>query len=354
MTVYIVNLILVIVWGFFLTHTNPTDKKKKTYCFIVAVQWILISGLRGLTVGNDTGQYFTHFQDGLNAPWDTVISNYWNYLFNGLDVKDPGFYLLQKIFQVFSQDYQAWLFFIAIVFTGLMARWVYKYSSMPDVSFVIYSVLFFAFYSLTGHRQTLATALIFFLGYEYAKKRQFVKFAIVAFIAFTLHKSSLVFIIYYFIANISITPIYVAIMTVAAAVVVLFGKQIYGPVALALGFEESQIEYDAGGADTYATILLLVCVVTFIFAPWINKQRRDTKNIINLVFLTIVSTLLVYQNQSFMRIQQYYSLVIMIAIPEIIHAIDKKYRVYAYMAVVIFLFAYLLRQDLKYTFFFAT
>ena len=354
MTVYIVNLILIIVWGFFLTHTNPTDQKKKTYCFIVAVQWILISGLRGLTVGNDTSQYFVVFQNGLNTPWNTLISNYWNYLFKGQDANDPGYFLLQKIFQGFTQDYQLWLFFIAIIFTGLMARWVYKYSSMPDVSFVIYSVLFFAFYSLTGHRQTLATALIFFLGYEYAKKRQFVKFAIVAFIAFTLHKSSLVFIIYYFIANISITPLYAAIMIVAATVIVLFGKELYGPVALAFGFDESQIEYDGGGAETYATILLLVCVVTFIFAPWINKQRRDAKYIFNLVFLTITSTLLVYQNQSFMRIQQYYSMIIMIAIPEIIQAVDKKYRGYAYMAVVIFLFAYLLRQDLKYSFFFAT
>ena len=354
MTVYIVNLILIIVWGFFLTHTNPTDQKKKTYCTIVAVQWILISGLRGLTVGNDTSQYLYLFEEGLNTSWDTAVSNYWNYLFHGLDVSDPGYYLLQKIFQVFTQDYRMWLFFIAIVFTSLMARWVYKYSSMPDVSFVIYSVLFFAFYSLTGHRQTLATALIFFLGYEYAKKRQFVKFAIVAFIAFTLHKSSLVFILYYFIANISITPLYAAIMIVAATVIVLFGKELYGPVALAFGFDESQIEYDGGGAETYATILLLVCVVTFIFAPWINKQRRDAKYIFNLVFLTITSTLLVYQNQSFMRIQQYYSMVIMIAIPEIIHAVDKKYRGYAYMAVVIFLFAYLLRQDLKYSFFFAT
>ena len=197
MTVYIVNLILIIVWGFFLTHTNPTDQKKKTYCTIVAIQWILISGLRGISVGNDTSQYLDLFEEGLNTSWDTAVSNYWNYLFNGLDVNDPGYYLLQKIFQVFTQDYRMWLFFIAIVFTSLMARWIYKYSSMPDVSFVIYSVLFFAFYSLTGHRQTLATALIFFLGYEYAKKRQLVKFAIVGFIAFTLHKSSLVFILYY-------------------------------------------------------------------------------------------------------------------------------------------------------------
>ena len=354
MTVYVINIVLIIVWGFFLTHTNPTDNKKKAYCIIVAGQWILISGLRGKTVGNDTGQYALHFEEGLNTSWETVLTNYWDYLFHDLDVKDPGYYVLQKVFQIFSQDYQVWLFFIAIVFTGLMARWIYKYSSMPDVSFVIYSVLFFAFYSITGHRQTLATALIFFVGYELAKKRQFLKFAIVAFIAFSLHKSSLVFIIYYFIANISITPIYFAIMAIVVAVVAVFGRQLYGPVATMLGFTEDQVEYVGGGAETYATVLLLLCIVAFCMYPWTKKQRRDAKNIYNLLFLTVISTLLVYQNQNFMRIQQYFSMIIMVVVPEIIQAIDKRYRVYAYLFVIVFLMAYLLRQNLKYSFFFMT
>lgn len=352
MTVYLINIALIIIWGIFLTHISPTEGKKKIYCVIVAVQWILISGLRDWSVGNDTNQYAIRFEEEMNTPWSTVLSNCWNYLFNGLDVKDPGYFLLQKIFQTFTHDYQLWLFFIAIVFTGLMARWIYKYSSMPDVSFIIYSVLFFTFYSLTGHRQTLATALIFFLGYEYAKKRQFVKFAIVAFAAYMLHKSSLVFIVYYLIANISITPIYVIAMGGAAIVVAVLGKQLYGPIATFMGFAESSIDYVGGGAETFATVLLLLCIVAFCFYPWINKQRRDAKSIYNMMFLTLMTTLLVYQNQSFMRIQQYFSLIIMIIIPEIIQAIDKNYRVLAYLFVAVFLIAYFMNQDLEYKFFF--
>ncbi len=354
MTVYIINIVLIIVWGFFLTHTNPTDNKKKVYCTIVAVQWILISGLRAWNVGNDTQGYAERFYRDINVSWESIISDYWNYLFNGLNVKDPGFYLLEKIFQIFSQDYQVWLFFIAIVFTGLMARWVYKYSTMPDISFVIYSVLFFSFYSLTGHRQTMATALIFFVGYELAKKRQFVKFAIVAFIAFSLHKSSLVFIVYYFIANINITPMYAGIMGITSLGVAILGKQLYGPVALALGFSEEQLSYDGGGAETFATVLLLLCIVAFGFYPWISKQRRDAKNIYNLLFLTVITTLLVYQQQGFMRIQQYFSLIIMVVVPEIIQAIDRRYRVFAYLFVIVFLMIYFLRQNFKYKFFFMT
>ncbi len=352
MTVYLINIALIIVWGFFLTHVNPSKEKKKVYCIIVAAQWILLSGLRDYSVGNDTYQYRDIFEREISTSWKTIILNCWNYLFNGLDVKDPGYFLLQKVFQVFSDDYRMWLFFIAIVFTSLMVRWVYKYSSMPDISFVIYSILFFAFYSVTGHRQTLATALIFFLGYEYAKKRQFVKFAIVAFIAFMLHKSSLVFIVYYFIASINITTIYAVAMVAAAVVVAVLGKRLYEPIATMLGFADDTINYEGGGAETYATVLILLCIVTFCLYPWVNKQRKDAKNMYNLIFLTLISTLLVYQNQSFMRIQQYFSLVIMIVVPELIRAIDKNLRVYAYLGVTAFLVAYFIMLQPRYQFFF--
>ena len=352
MTIYLINIISILAFGFALIHTNPSDAKKKVYCTICAVQWILLSGLRDLTVGDDTRGYALHFEGGLTTPWSTILSNCWNYLFHGYKTKDPGYYLLQKIFQIFSQEYRMWLFFIAIVFTGLMARWIYKYSLMPDISFLVYSVLFFAFYSVTGHRQTLATALVVFLGYEYAKKRQFVKFAIVAFIAFMLHKSSVVFIAYYLVANISITPTYFILMFVASIVIVLLGKQLYGPIASLLGFADEQIEYSDGGAETYATVLVLLCLVCFCFYPWINKKRKDAKYLYNMMSLTLVTTLLVYQNQPFMRIQQYFSMVIMIFIPELIQAFDRNYRVFAYLFVVGFLCAYFLHASPKYSFFF--
>lgn len=352
MTVYLINIALILGLGFMFIHVNPSQQKKKVYCIIVAVQWILLSGLRDYTVGNDTRQYLAHFNDGINTSWSTVISNCWNYLFKGLNVKDPGYYLLQKIFQIFSHDYRLWLFFIAIVFTGLMARWIYKYSSMPDVSFLIYSILFYAFFSLTGHRQTLATALIYFLGYEYAKKKQFVKFVLVAFVAFMLHKSSAVFIVYYLFANINITPIYIIIMGIIAVILTILGKQFYGPIALFLGFGEEGLDNTVGGAETYATVLILLCFVAFCFYPWVNKKRKDAKNIYNMLILTIITTLLVYQNQTFMRIQQYFSLIIMVVVPELIQAIDKNYRVFAYLFVVVFLVIYFMTGNPQYQFFF--
>ncbi len=350
--VYFINIFFIFLWAVILLKHNPSIIKKKLYCAIVALQWILISGLRHHSVGSDTYQYYLRFMGTKNISWSEVIQQNWDYIFNGLDVKDPGYLLIQKAFLIFSDSYHLFLIFIALLFTGLMARWIYKYSSMPEISFLIYSVLFYAFYAITGHRQTIATALIVFLGYEYAKDRKWVKFAIIAFISFMIHKSSLVFIVYYFIANINLTTTYVSIMSVAICGVAVLGVRFYGPIALLLGFSEDAIAYDGGGAETYATALLLVCLASFLLYPWISKRREDAKYLYNMLFLTTVSTLLIYQHQGFMRIQQYYSLFIMIMIPELILTIEKKYRPMAYMGVVGVLILYLITIQPYYRFFF--
>ncbi len=353
MTIYLINIALIFVWGVFFLHINPTDSKKKVYCGICATQWIILSGFRHWTVGADTIAYSETFEHAFDISLTEYLNDCRMYLTGEkIGYKDPGYYVVQKIFQFFSDDYQMWLIFIAVLFTGLMARWVYKYSSMPDISFLIYSVLFYSFYAITGHRQTIATALIFFLGYEYAKKKQFIKFAIVAFVAFMIHKSSIVFILYYFFANISITPIYFIIMMFVSVVVAVLGKQLYGPIALFFGFNEDQVNYDVGGAETYAAVLTLLCLIAFCFYPWVNKQRRDAKNIYNLMFFTLIATLLVFQNQTFMRIQQYFSIIIMVIVPELIKAFDKNYRLFVYLFIVVFLTLYIIRINPYYKFVF--
>lgn len=351
MIFYLVNIALIIAWSFILLKHNPNDKKKKIYCGIVALQWIALSGLRDWSIGSDTYAYYYAFERDKALTWGEILTRCWDYLFNNLQVKDPGYYLLQKIFQVFSDNYQVFLIFIAVLFTGLMARWIYKYSSMPELSFIIYSTLFYSFYAVTGHRQTIATALIVFIGYELAQKKKFLQFAIVAFIAFMIHKSSIVFILFFIIVNIKITFIYTLLISAMIIIVSLLGIRLYGPIVLILGFDEEYLEYE-GGAETYATVLLLVCIAMFVCYFWINKRRTDANNLLNMTFLTTASTLLIYQQQGFMRIQQYYSLIIMITVPEIILSVEKKYRPFVYWAMIAVLVAHLLRSGAKYEFFF--
>lgn len=351
MTVYLINIFLILFWGYFLLYKYKSDKNTKRYCGIIALQWILISGLRHISIGADTEEYANAFERVKSTSWSRIFSNIWDYLFNGLEIKDPGYPLFEKIFQIFCGDYQVFLIFIATIFTVIMAVWIYKNSAMPEFSFILYSVLFYAFYAVTGHRQTIATALIVFWGYKYIKERKLIKFLILAFIAFLLHKSSLVFIPFYFIANIPITIPYVIIALVVLTTIVVLGRPLYGAVAEWMGFGEDQITYEVGGAETYAVILILVSVIILLFYYFYKDRTEKATHIFNITLLTLMSSFLVIQNQGFMRIQQYYSLFLMISFPEVILSFDKKGRTLAYTVTILVLIGYLVRNNPHYLFF---
>lgn len=353
MIVYIVNIALILFFGYLFLIKGSSQKNKKIYCGVVAFQWVLVSGLRDWSVGADTYAYYLSFERIKNTSWSSILLDLWNYIAYGADVKDPGYAVVEKGFQYISGDYQVFLLAIAALFMGTMAVWIYKNSNMPCFSFILFSTLFYSFYAVTGHRQTIATALIVFMGYECIKKRRPIRFAILAALAFFIHKSSLVFIPFYFIANIPITLPYVIIALIVVVTVAALGRPLYGAIADWMGFGEEQIEYAVGGAETYATVLVLMCVLILATYPLYKKHRENANHIFNITLLTLMSSLLVYQNQSFMRIQQYYSLFLMISFPEVLSCCEKKTRTLGYLGVIVFMVFYLIIQSPHYAFFFA-
>ena len=71
MTVYLINIALILLFGFLLLHVNPTNEKKKLYCVIVTIQWTLISGLRHWSVGADTQAYYRSFENVKTMSWQS-------------------------------------------------------------------------------------------------------------------------------------------------------------------------------------------------------------------------------------------------------------------------------------------
>ena len=351
MAAYLINIALILFWRLYFTQKRGPNSRKR-FCTVAAVQWILISGLRGWDVGADTRQYYNLFQQVQSDSWGIVLRDVLEYLFRGLEANDPGYTILTKLFQVFSKSYQMFLLFIAVFFMTLMAKWIYKNSASPCTSFLLFSTLFYSFYAITGHRQVIATALVSFVGYELIKQRKFWKFMVVSFIAFLIHKSSLVFLPFYFIAGLPVTTGYMILCAVLTVVVAVLGKQLYGPIALWIGYSEGQIESTIGGAELYATLLVILCILVWFLYPRIRKHRSDAPLLFHINVMTLISGLLVIQNQSFMRIQQYFSLFLMITVPEVINTVKREYRLLVYWLFGAVMILYLMRNNPQYQFFF--
>ena len=124
MNTYTTNIILILIWGYALLYRNPSQYKKKVFCIIVTVQWILISGLRHLVIGADTIAYMGRFDSTMGRTfldvWNSFIRTY---LYGG-GGQDTGYQLFEKLSQLFCRDYRAYLIFIAALFHIPLGVWI--------------------------------------------------------------------------------------------------------------------------------------------------------------------------------------------------------------------------------------
>lgn len=189
--VFIIIAAYVIVYNSSISY----QAKIKVYVWICAVMLILLSALRGSTVGTDTAGYVRDYK--------AIHSYSFKDIFD-LHSTNYGYYLLSKIFASIGAPVQLWLGFVATLYIGAISNLIYKYSIAPLTSYIIFlSVGGFAF-SLAGLKQTIAMSFLLF-AYPKLVKRKFIPFLLLVLVASLFHSTALVFLISYPLSKINVT-----------------------------------------------------------------------------------------------------------------------------------------------------
>ena len=123
MLIYIITFLIIIGLGLVtysskLYETNKHTAKKRYIqgvCFIL----ILISGLRNVSVGEDTYGYYLNYQEIEKTPWKVLFTDLLNYLTSG-EGKDVAYPIFVKATQIISSNFQFFLLFFTstIYFTS--------------------------------------------------------------------------------------------------------------------------------------------------------------------------------------------------------------------------------------------
>lgn len=336
MNIYVLNVILTLLWAGILLVKNRNRKKQIAFCSLISIQWILISGLRGMSVSPDMFSYRFRFNNTLQTSWNSVFKGFYEVYVNE-EGKDPGYTLFEKITQIFVQDFQAYLVIVAVIFFVLLAVWIYKNSAMPCLSYLIFSAYLFGFYAITGTRQTIATALVVLIGTEFIKKRKFIPFLIVCAIAFTIHKSSMVFFLLYFVSKKEITWKYITGVVCAFPLLFIFRNQYVQLLNYISGYEYDAMEN--AGAYGFMTMYLLVTIASIALLKYIKARCPNYKLYYNALFLGLIFIPIVFVHPTMMRVVQYFSMFIMLLIPELVRSFEKNLRPPVYFFLVSALFA---------------
>jgi hypothetical protein len=352
MTVYLVNLILILLFAGIFLWDRPSMFSKKVFCVLVTTQWVILSGLRHISIGTDTYSYKVNsFDVILYSSWESICSDFIAGIFMGADIKDPGYKIFEKIVQLFTRDYQVYLIIIALIFTVSLGRWIYQNSSDPSMSFLIYSCLFYSFFALTGHRQTIATALVVLIGYQFIEQRKFWPFFALCGLAFPVHKSVICFLPFYFIANQKITPKYLVLISVMVSVLFIFRNQIMIFLGIITGYDSYIEQFEGAGTWTFTTVLLIMTVVTIWRLNVMLKDNLRITHCVNALLMAWVFVPLTFVDPSAMRVVQYYSLFILLLVPEIIKSFARQERSLVYYVAAMLLILLLVKNNPRYLFF---
>lgn len=331
---------------------NAEIARKRLVCVVGTVNWILLSGLRGHSVGADTESYKIWFDNLKNVSWDSIVESFHAYYFeNSVADKDPGFSVLVKLFQLFSNDYQMFLMFIAVLFTVPMGIWIYKYSNSVYISFLIYSTLFYSFFAITGIRQTIATALAVFLGIEFIKRKKLVLFLLVLLLTSTIHKSALCVIPFYWLSQIKNRKLTIWSWWIFIICSYIFRYRLLSILQSIVGYE-SYTDYYGAGAGTFVFLLLAITMICTVFYDTIKKNAGELFGpSINAVYIACFFSSLLLINQSMMRVVQYYSVYLMLLIPETEKIFTIKSRKLYQIICVSMLILLLIKNQPYYCFF---
>lgn len=352
MIIYLINIVLMIVFGCVLLLHKPSKQNKKIFCVIATIQWIILSGLRHISIGADTLAYkLYNFDYVLNETWQELFENFINIIFKGAEGKDPGYKIFVKFIQIFSENYQIYLVIIALIFMIPLGIWIYINSIEPLMSFLIYTCLFSSFFAITGLRQTIATSLVVLIGYKFIKERKFWTFLILILVSFTIHKSVLCFLPFYFIANKKITKKYLVIMLISSFFVFIFKNKVMFILGNFMGYEQYINQYNGAGTWTFTTLMVAMTIVTIWKYDVMFKNNYLITHYTNALLMALIFIPLTFIDPSAMRVVQYYSIFIMLLIPEIIKSFSKKERIIVYYIASILLITLYLKNKPQYLFF---
>jgi len=297
---------------------------RKRYILLICLILILQSGLRNWAVGADTYSYFESFENTKSLSWLQVWGVITDYYTQNIG-KDPGYAVFEKITQLIVPNYQIYLIVIATLFFSALGNFIFNNTKrLADAifAFVLYSCLFYSFFSITGLRQTMATAGVLW-SYEFIKKRKLLPFILILLVSSTIHKSALIFLPFYYIAQIKNTKYLYSLVSLLFILFMFFKVPVSAFFKRTGGYEDYIVPYEGSGTFTFTFMLLLIGVIAFFQMKFVIRKNRTVLPIYNAFAMAIVFTPLTWVNPSAMRVVQYYSIFMLLLIPNVIQSFRR-------------------------------
>lgn len=340
-------MLLIIIFCVFREDSLISIRKKKHIFNFALLPVFAIIAFKAETVGADTSSYYASYEAareyGMSALDDF-----------GYERIEPGYKLMLYLLTLLRADAQ-WL---SIIVGGLVVYTLSKVirnnaSNWSLALFFFVSLGFFQF-AMSGIRQTIAVC-ISMLSYNSIRERNLLRFLLLIALAASFHKSVIVFIPAYFIANQRITTKRIALMFISIISLLFVADKLLLSAA-------DLMNYDYGIEKTNNGYLFfgLVLFVTFLVVKnrhILIEYRQSNKMVININFISLALWFVRLMSRTAERVSLYFMPYTYIALAEYLATrSSSQKRAYTIVALVLGSLLALRRlsaqEDLRHFYFF--
>ncbi|SDN95429.1 EpsG family protein [Acetanaerobacterium elongatum] len=305
--IYYIMMAIILGLGFLLSYRGQSKQKNLIFLGISFVMLVVIASLR-YEVGDDYYNYMMVFNSIKNTPLTGAIT--YNY--------EPGFFLWCKLIQLFTPHFQWFYALSAIATTALVFWFIYKESKLPFLSVYLYMTLMFYYWSLSLMRQIFAAAICT-LSIKFIREKKFIPFLLIVLAAASFHKSALIMLPIFFIAQIKFNWKSVSILGGAALLCFIFANDIMSFVVNLLGSAYTDAsKYAQGSLIIYGIFPTFVFIAAWCFKKKLLEQDPTNNVYLNFMFYSCVISLFIARVFIVERFAVYFFLSSIVLIPNMI------------------------------------
>lgn len=286
--------------------THPTLKRKGIVVQIITVIMTVFSGLRTWWMG-DLIKYYTLYLGCNGANWREIITEKWS---------NMGIRVLFRLIGVIGVSYDVCIFLIAAFTAISLGVLVYRYSTSPFVSYLMYIGMGFYLFTFSGLKQTIAMGFICFAMMALLE-RKWMKFVVWTLIAGFFHTPALVFLLAYPFANKKIDRWYLFFLAAGFILVFVLRNQLVS--MLATLYQEDVDSYGVASKLVGGRFLmmLLILAVGYYLRPVRRRDATYAKVFNIMVLAAFFQTFSVYDNV-FTRLTDYFYQFIVVFMPMVL------------------------------------
>lgn len=267
-----------------VSQAKKIRRQRWWWLFAAALPMFALVAFRSPYMGADTGGYLKFFDKMINTPWDKILErNAATYEF------EEGFVIFEKLMTEITQDARVY----QVIYTAIYLLSVVTFANQLEkcnFSFLyFFATMGIYTFMFTGVRQCLAMSICL-LSYPFVKRRKLIPFLLLVLLAFTFHKSAILFLVTYFIYNRRLgwfnTIIYGAFAGVAFVNIEIIQEWFNDTL---------DYEYEIEATDTgfiFFAVIVLVTAFSFFMLLHYKKQTKESVGLLNVGIITLILWLL--------------------------------------------------------------